>query len=270
MTGVQSAPRVQSSTPRTTRLPAARRVLYDRPMAKPRKPARGARAAVKAPKLPSALVKRAEALAKGKIARIVAAARRDIAFIRSKRGEITAAFYDIGEALLRLKKPEVPRAFGRPSWDAFCTADLRMSATQAQRLIDIVESMSREEAVALGTSTKASSVAELIGATPEDDTVRDALRGKVVVHGRTLDVKNMSAGAIAAETKAVRTRTSKRGRGVSEAGRKRIAALAKSLRALGLTATVALKAGLMNREAKVTIVAPLSELHALGKSLTKS
>jgi hypothetical protein len=87
---------------------------------------------------------------------------------------------------------------------------------------------------------------------------------------RTLDVKNMSAGAIAEETKNVRTRTSKRGRGVSEADRKRVAALAKSLRALGLTATVALKAGLMNREAKVAIVAPLSELHALAKSLARS
>ena len=163
-------------------------------MAKPRKPARRAGAATK---LPSALVKRAEAMAKGKIARIVAAARRDIAFIRSKRAEITPAFYDIGEALLRLEKPEVPCAFGRPSWEALCSTDLRLSATQPQRLIDIVESMSREEAVALGTSTKASSVAELMGATPEDDTVADALGGKVVVHGRTLDVKNMSAGAIA-------------------------------------------------------------------------
>jgi hypothetical protein len=239
-------------------------------MAKLTKPARRARASTKTTKLPAALVKRAEAMAKGKISRIVAAARRDIAFIRSKRGEITAAFYDIGEALLRLKKPEVPRAFGRSSWDAFCSTDLRMSATQAQRLIDIVESMSREEAVALGTSTKASSVAELIGATPEDDTVADALRGKVVVRGRTLDVKNMSAGAIAEEAKKVRTRTSKRGRGVSETDRKRVASLAKSLRALGLTATVALKAGLMNREAKVAILAPLSELQALGKSLARS
>ena len=127
----------------------------------------------------------------------------------------------------------------------------------------------RNEAVALGTSTKASSVAELIGATPEDDTVADALRGKVVVRGRTLDVKTMSAGAIAEETKRVRTRKSKRGRGVSEADRKRVATLAKSLRALGLTATVGLKAGLMNREAKIVIVAPLSELHALGKSLAR-
>ena len=140
-------------------------------------------------------------MVKGKIARIVAAAKRDIAFIRSKRGEITAAFYDIGVALVRLKKPEVPRAFGRASWEVFCRMDLGISATQAQRLIDIVESMSREEAVALGTSTKASSVAELIGATPEQDSVADALRGDVVVGGRRLDVTKMSAGAIAEETK---------------------------------------------------------------------
>lgn len=247
-----------------------RRVLYARAMSQPKKRASRSPAATKMTKLPAALVKRAEAMAKGKIARIVAAARRDIAFIRSKRGEITAAFYDIGEALLRLKKPEVPRAFGRPSWDAFCSTDLQMSATQAQRLIDIVESMTRDEAVALGTSTKASSVAELIGATPEDDTVADALHGKVIVRGRTLDVKNMSAGAIAEETKKVRTRKTNRGRGVSEADRKRVATLAKTLRALGLTATVVIKAGLMNREANVAIAAPLSELHALGKSLARS
>jgi hypothetical protein len=223
--------------------------------------------------LPPALVARAEALAKGKVARILAEAKRDIAFIRSKRGEITAAFYDIGEALARLKRPEVPGAFGRASWEDFCKVDLQMSATQAQRLIDIVATMSREEAVALGTSTKASSVALLLGATPEDDTVADALRGKVVVRGRALDVKSMSANAIAREAQKARSARkgkNKRGRGASDEERARVAALVKSLRALGLTATVALKAGLMNRESKVAIVAPLSELRALGKALARA
>ncbi len=239
-------------------------------MAKPKKPAERKRTPTKVRKLPAALVKRAEVMARGKIARIVATAKRDIAFIRSKRGEITAAFYDIGEALVRLKKPEVPRALGRASWEAFCTADLQMSATQAQRLIDIVQSMSRDEAIALGTSTKASSVAELVRVTPEKDTVADALRGKVAVRGRKIDVTKMSANAIDAETKKARKRTTGRGRNVSAADRKRVAALTKSLRTQGLTATIEIKAGLMNREAKISIVAPLSELHALGKSLARS
>ena len=70
--------------------------------------------------LPAALVKRAAALSRQKIARIVAEARKDIALIRRKRGDIAAAFYDMGEALARLKRPEVYGAFKKPSWEAFC------------------------------------------------------------------------------------------------------------------------------------------------------
>ena len=115
--------------------------------------------------MPEALVKRAQTLAKQKFARILAEAHGDIALIREKRDDITAAFYDIGEALVRLKRPEVHNAFGFKTWDQFCAKELAISPTQAARLVDIVTSMTRQEAIKLQTSSKASSVAELVAAT---------------------------------------------------------------------------------------------------------
>lgn len=143
--------------------------------------------------LPAALAKRAGALSRQKTARIVTAARGDIALLRRKRGDIAAAFYDMGEALVRLKDPDVYRAFKQPSWEAFCRAELSISESQAERLIEVVRHMTREDAIKLGTFSKASSVARLVQATAADETVAHAIREGVVVGKRRIDVKRESA-----------------------------------------------------------------------------
>jgi hypothetical protein len=66
--------------------------------------------------LPAALATRANAAASARLARIVAEAKRDLALIKRRRAGIADAFYDIGEALVRLKRREVVIALGcRPS-----------------------------------------------------------------------------------------------------------------------------------------------------------
>jgi hypothetical protein len=67
-------------------------------------------------RLPAALARRAVAASSAKLARVLDEATRDIALIRRRRAEIADAFYDIGEALVRLKRREVVIALGcRPS-----------------------------------------------------------------------------------------------------------------------------------------------------------
>jgi len=49
--------------------------------------------------------------------------------------------------------------------------------------------MTREDAIKLGTFSKASSVARLVKATPAAETVAEAIRDGVMVGGRRLDVQ---------------------------------------------------------------------------------
>ena len=103
---------------------------------KPSKSAKRSKPGAKTRALPAALVKRAEALSRQKLTRVGAAARQDIALIQRKRADVAAAFYDIGEALVRLKASGAHRALKHPSWEAFCVAELDMSESQAERLIE--------------------------------------------------------------------------------------------------------------------------------------
>jgi hypothetical protein len=151
-------------------------------------------------------------LARQKSARVLAAARSDIALLRRKRGDIAAAFYDMGEALVRLKEPGVYRAFKQSSWEAFCRAELAMSESQAERLIEIVTHMTREDAMKLGTFSKASSVARLVQASTADETVAHAIRKGVVVGKRRIDVNRASVRGIAEATREISRPRGTRGR----------------------------------------------------------
>ncbi|GAC1518406.1 MAG: hypothetical protein NVS3B10_20340 [Polyangiales bacterium] len=220
--------------------------------------------------LPAALAKRAAALSRQKIARLVSEARKDIALLRRKRGDIAAAFYDMGEALVRLKKPDVYGAFKRPSWEAFCEAELAISESQAERLIAIVRSMTREDAIKLGTFSKASSVARLVQATPAGETVAQAIREGVVVGNKRIDVKRASVRGIAAATREVPRERGKRGRHISVADAAVAARLKSDVARLGLDARVTAKAGMAGKEARLVIEVALSEAGKLGRVLARA
>ncbi len=91
------------------------------------------KASVRAAKVLAALARRAEKAADAKIARILAQAKQDIDLIARRRGEITEAFYDVGEALVRLKRREVVAALGCRSFAELCAE--RVTRARAREVV---------------------------------------------------------------------------------------------------------------------------------------
>jgi hypothetical protein len=144
-----------------------------------------------------------------------------------------------------------------------------MSASQADRLIDIVENMSREEAIASG-STKAASLVALARATPADDTPADLLAHGVRVHGKKLDIGRASARDVASAAAQVRTHATSRGKTVTKEERSKAGALARALSDAGVRgARITAKAGRVGTGARVTIDIAIAELPLLGKALQR-
>ena len=202
---------------------------------------------------------------------IVSKARADIALINRRKHEIATAFYDMGEALLRLKRPEVWRALGHESFASMCDVELEMSVSQAERLIAIVQHMTKREAAKLGAA-KAAALADLVDATPAKDTVKGALtRGVKLPDGKKLNARTASTRAIGEAAKAAR-KTSKpatgRGRHVSSEDAHIAAALGKTLRAFGAKdAKVVVVAGLAGKRARVKIEVGVEQLVLLAKAI---
>ena len=225
-------------------------------------------------KLPLALARRAERASKLKLARVIAAARADIAFIRRKKSEIADAFYDIGEALVRLRAKGVPSALGRRSFAELCEKDLGISPAWADTLIGVVGRMPREAARELG-ATKAGALVELVDATPQNDSPSGALaRGIAMPSGERLDVKHASARALnraAKEVRAANPRKSARGRHVATEDAEWGAGLQRALRAAGAkSAEVTILAGLPGKPARVRIEGvTIAEASVLGRVLAR-
>ena len=217
--------------------------------------------------MPAALAKRAAAASTVKLARTVAQAKADIALITRRRTEISEAFYDIGEALIRLKRRDVVAAMGCRSFAELCEKHVGLSSSQADRLVDIVTSMTRTEALSVGV-TKAASIVALVRATPAHDTPASALRDGVRVRGKLVDVKQASSRAIARATSQVRKGRLPPGRVVTREERAAGAALQRALRAAGAKdATVEVKAGRVAGAARATIVLAVTDLALLGRAV---
>lgn len=218
-------------------------------------------------RLPAALAKRALAASSAKLARILDEAKRDIALIQRRRAEIADAFYDVGEALVRLKRREVVIALGCKTFAELCEKHVAISASQAERLIDIVENMSREAAIAAG-ATKAASLVALARATPADDTPAELLAHGVRIHGKKLDVGRASARTVAAAAAQVRAHPTSRGKTITKEERAQAGALARALSNAGARgARVTAKAGRVGAGARISIDVAIAELPLLAKAL---
>ncbi|MBK8252601.1 MAG: hypothetical protein IPK82_08025 [Polyangiaceae bacterium] len=228
-------------------------------------------------KLPAALAANAAKSAAAKRQRLADEARADIALIRARRQRIVEDFYDIGEALLRLRRPGVAESLGYKGFLDLCRVELDMSANKASQLIGIVQAVPREQARALGQE-RAAALLSLAQATPEQDSVVSLAQGKLLLpSGEKLDIAKASARALRDAAKAVRhagdKTVKKTSRGVSTTAKERelAAALEKALRDLGV------------EEARVTAVAragggaharidrvPLASLDVLGKAAAQA
>jgi hypothetical protein len=210
--------------------------------------------------------------------RLLREARTDIALIKRRQARIAEDFFDIGEALVRLKRPGVVEALGRASFAELCERDLGMSLTKASYLIAVVQHVPRVEAARLGQD-RTVAILELADATPDADTVAALAKGVVKLpDGTELHIPDASANEIRKAAKLFRAANSKgtgveparrRGRTTTPEERAKAEALERRLRERGLdrvkVTAVATKPG---RAADVRIEhMPLDQLAALKKAL---
>jgi hypothetical protein len=223
-------------------------------------------------RLPRALAERAEKNAALKRERLAAEGRADLALIKARRQRIVEDFYDIGEALIRLKRPGVDEALGHKNFAALLRSELDMSLSKAAQLIAVVNAVPRNEARAMGQERTAA-LLELSRATPTEDTA-SALATSVLKlpSGKRLPLAKASTRQIRDAAKAVRNEQAiqKPRRGVTTTAEERasVTALEQALNSLGLT------------EARVSAVAkpgggahvriervPLASLRLLAKAI---
>ena len=116
--------------------------------------------------------------AAAKSADIKSAALADVALIKARLKEISTAFYQIGEALARLKRPAAYTALGYTSFHGLCRKEFQMSPAKADRLVTIVSNVGRGMAEEFGQTGSLALVA-LCDATPEEDTPADLAKSRV-------------------------------------------------------------------------------------------
>lgn len=197
-------------------------------------------------KVPAALATRVAAEVTAKSDRATAAAREDVALIRRRRADITEGFFEIGEALARLKAKGA-KALGYDSFAALCTAELDLSLTHADRLVSLVTRVGRSDAVRLGQDRSAALI-ELSDAIPKGPapTALESARLKLP-DGKTFRVDKATTRQIREAAKAIRAARpdgkASRGRTTTVEERAFAATLQARLREKGLAA------------AKVTVVA---------------
>jgi hypothetical protein len=226
-------------------------------------------------KLPLALAKRAEQEVAAKRARIEADGRADVDLILRRQARIAEDFYDIGEALARLKRDGVAEALGRGTFREVCEKDLSMSLTTAEELIAIVTHVPRKDALRMGQA-RARALIALASATPEADTAASLEKTtRKLPSGKTLDVAKASVRELHAAAKDLRAAAPRaarpKGRTTTPEERARAATLQTALHTAGLArARVAVVATKPGQEADVRIEGvPVSALDKLRAALGK-
>ena len=188
--------------------------------------------------MPGALVKRAVGLAAAKRARLVKESRSLIALVKRRIDEVADRFYDMGVALRRLREPEMLDALGI-DFEQLCKKHLGLSASLAEKLVHVVSSMTREQAIAMGQS-KAIAMAAVAAATPDDDRPAALFAGGELrtPRGKKIDPRKASVREIERVAKEIRqahaARGARRGRTTTDAERDYAARLEEALRGLGL------------------------------------
>lgn len=223
-------------------------------------------------KLPAALAKRARQAVEAAKKRRVQRARADIDLIRRRKGDIVEAFYDIGEALVRLKAPGIAATLGYPTFYAMCHAEVGLAATQVDELIDIVRSTSRNDAIGMGQSV-AGALARLAEATPDPgDTPVAIYRKGVTSPSGKLVKKGASARAIDRAASEFRhQRPTRRGRTSTPEERALAHRIEAHLHVHGVrSAKVRALATKPGQESNLRIEGiPFSKLGVLAKALSK-
>jgi hypothetical protein len=121
-------------------------------------------------KTPAALVKRAAAAHEAGLARRTDAIRQLIASAKRRTGDLAGTFWDLGRDLVALRKLKPETVLTKyKTFYAVCEGECGLSESFVSEAMDIAESMVREQAILLGTQSRARAFLDLARLTPEDD-----------------------------------------------------------------------------------------------------
>ncbi len=108
-----------------------------------------------------------------------------LALIERRKDRITEDFYDIGEALRELLNNKLYVAMGFDTFEQLLDARKVMSRAQAAKLIRLVDSIPRDEALRLGQE-KSYALVTYTAATPEEDVPAALVRRNAKIDGKPL------------------------------------------------------------------------------------
>jgi hypothetical protein len=201
------------------------------------------------------------ALSKSAVVASTAAARRAeelLSLITRRIKRISEDFFEIGLALQELKKKKLFVALGYASFAAMMAGRRIMSARAADKLIDIVAAVKRDQALVLGQE-KAYALARLVAATPEPDTVADVVAEGATVRGKKVAVKDLTTREIAAVAKKARPTRATPAAAEAKAAARTLQAAARAAGAKHAVVEVERRKG----KAWARLEAPAAELESL-------
>jgi hypothetical protein len=108
---------------------------------------------------------------------LAAQAQSDLALLRRHKGALDDAFYDLGEALLRLRRPGAAEALGHADTYAMVRKEAGLAPAQVDELLEIVTHVKREDAARMGHA-RAAVLARLAATTPSPTPVAKPAKSK--------------------------------------------------------------------------------------------
>lgn len=134
---------------------------------------------------------RVETQAKGLSARQAVRGTELLGLIARRMKRVEEDFFEIGAALQELKAKKLFVALGYRTFDAMLAERIPIGRSQAYKLMAIVHSVTRDQAIELGEE-KAYAIARLVATTREADTVTSVLAEGVRVGDRKRSARDMS------------------------------------------------------------------------------
>ncbi|MGZ3421453.1 MAG: hypothetical protein ACXWUG_12325 [Polyangiales bacterium] len=133
-----------------------------------------------------------------------------LSLIARRKSAIADAFYDIGEALREILKKKLYAPLGHASFDKLLAARKVIPASAAYQLIEVVESLPREKALAVG-SEKAYALARFSAATANPDPPATLIDEGVPLgpKGRRKPIDEVTIAELEKATKKARTHAKK-------------------------------------------------------------
>jgi hypothetical protein len=162
-----------------------------------------------------------------------------IAEIHRKKELVAESFVDIGEALLELDKKKLWAAVGYASLTELLTARDLMGRSQAFKLMAVVRSLPRRQALALGPE-KAYALIRYAHATKALERPTDVLTHGIVVDGKRRRVEDLTARDIVRQAQETVDAQAIRRDPARKAAEKARSAVERALGKRGVHATVTL------------------------------